>query len=180
MKKIMLLLMILASLCICTSCHIFQKGQWVDGTCRPKEYNFKVLRTPFKETDELNFNKVYVVQDSTKARGFGFYPDGRFIFLRSYDGFAVKEKNVTGKTWDTAINIGYWRVDGTKIKVEYFICSDIGYYLEKEGEIKGDTLIFYQNLIGLSFKKIIKEQRYVLSDMEFGEVSKQVTPQNQQ
>ena len=171
MKKIILLISLAF---LCTSCFFYQNGHWVDGTCRPKEYNFKVLKTPFKETDKLNFNKVYVGNPDFPCFGFGFYPDGRLIFLRSYDGFAIKEKNVTGKTWDTAINIGYWRVDGTKIKVEYFICSEIGYYLEEKGEIKGDTLIFYQNLIGAGrnpFKKYIREERYLLSDMEFGEFS---------
>jgi len=168
---------------LCASCFFYQNGRWVDGTCRPKKYNFKILKNPFKETDKLNFNKVYVVQDFTKASCLGFYPDGRLISITSYDGFALKEKNVTGKTWDNAISIGYWRVDGTKIKIEYFTCSDSGFYIEKEGEIKGDTIVFYQNLIGAGrnpFKKYVREERYLLSDMEFGEVSKQVAPQNQQ
>ena len=163
--------MLLISLAfLCTSCFFYQSGRWVNGVCRPKEYNFKVLKTPFKETDKLNFNKVYVGNPDFTGFGYGFYPDGRLIFITSDDGFALKEKDVTGKTWDNTVTVGYWRADENKIKVEFFICKDGGYYIEKKGEIKGDTIVFYQGGY-FPFRKDVWEERYVLSDMEFGEIS---------
>jgi hypothetical protein len=147
---------------------LFPKGKWENGACRPKNPNFKVLKTPFKETDKLVFNRIYIIETIIKQSGFGFYPDGRLIFVSSKDGFALKEEDVTDKTWNTNVTIGYWRVNENKIKVEYFICKDGGYYLENKGEIKGDTIIFYQNIHDFLFKKReVRSTFYVLSDMEF-------------
>ena len=40
------------------------------------------------------------------------------------------------------------------------------HYKRKQGEIKGDTIVFYENFYN-PFYKEIREERYVLSDMSF-------------
>ena len=151
--------------CTCTSCFLFNKGHWVDGVCRPKKSKFSIQKVPFQKTEELVFNKVYTGLDIASF-GYGFYPDGRLIFITSEDGFALKEKDVAGKDWNKTINIGYWRVEGKKIKIETFICNGGGYYLKEKGEIKGDTLVFYKNIY-YPLKKEVREEKYVLSKWSF-------------
>ena len=95
-----------------------------------------------------------------------FYSDGRLIFFTSQDGFTIKPSDTFNKNWENAPNIGYWRVEDNKIKIEYFLCGDSGFYKRKQGEIKGDTIVFYENFYH-PFYKEIREERYVLSDMSF-------------
>ena len=71
------------------------------------------------------------------------------------------------ENWENAPNIGYWRVEDNKIKVEYFLCGDSGFYKREQGEIKGDTLVFYQTLFSPIKGKVVRETLYVLSDMSF-------------
>ena len=44
------------------SCFLIQQGHVVDGMCRPKHPNFKLLKTPFKKTNKLTYNRVYINQ----------------------------------------------------------------------------------------------------------------------
>lgn len=155
MKKIFLVGLIL----LLTSCFM-QKGQWINGKCRPKNSNFKLSRVPFKETDELVFNNVY--EGVSTSLGFGFYKDGRLICFNSDDGSALKREDVFGKNWDNAIAIGYWRFDENKIRIEFFVCHDGGFYNFKQGEIKGDTIVLYKNIYH-PFRKEVREERYILS-----------------
>ena len=113
--------------------------------CRLKHPKFKLLKIPFKETDKLTYNRVYINQYLVRF-GIGFYPDGRLMYFYSRDGYALKESDIKDKKWENARNIGYWRVEGDKIKIEYFVCPQQGTYLREKGEIKGDTIIFYQTL----------------------------------
>ena len=99
--------------------------------------------------------------------GIGFYPDGRLMYFYSKDGYALKESDVENKKWENARNIGYWRTEGGKIKIEYFVCSQQGTYFREQGEIKGDTIVFYQTLFSPIKGKIVRETLYVLSDMTF-------------
>ena len=95
-----------------------------------------------------------------------FYSDGRLIFFTSRDGFTIKPSDTFNKNWENAPNIGYWRVEDNKIKVEYFLCGDSGFYKREQGEIKGDTIVFYENFYH-PFYKEVRERYYVLSDMSF-------------
>ena len=135
---------------------------WYVQTEHPK---FKLLKIPFKETDKLTYNKVYINQYLV-GFGIGFYPDGRLMYFYSKDGYALKESDVENKKWENARNIGYWRTEGNKIKIEYFVCSQQGTYFREQGEIKGDTIVFYENFYH-PFYKEVRERYYVLSDMSF-------------
>ena len=162
MKKLVLLFSLLS---LCNSCFFMHKGTWGNGMCRPKRPNFKLLKTPFKETNLLVFNKSYLGKKTTSF-ALKFYSDGRLIFFTSQYGFTIKPSDTFNKNWENAPNIGYWRVEGNKIKVEYFLCGDSGFYKRGQGEIKGDTIVFYKNFYH-PFYKEVREERYVLSDMSF-------------
>ena len=123
-------------------------------------------KTPFKETDKLVFDKTYLGKSITSF-ALKFYSDGRLIFFTSRDGFTIKPSDTFNKNWENAPNIGYWRVEDNKIKVEYFLCGDSGFYKREQGEIKGDTIVFYQTLFSPIKGKIVRETLYVLSDMSF-------------
>ena len=128
-------------------------------------------------------------ENSLKLKGFWSH----FSFADEFDGFYEKEKEldnakrekiksikefvfkyrpeylvylVENKKWENARNIGYWRTEGDKIKIEYFVCSQQGTYFREQGEIKGDTIVFYQNFYH-PFYKEVRERYYVLSDMSF-------------
>ena len=162
MKKLVLLFSLLS---LCNSCFFMHKGTWGNGMCRPKRPNFKLLKTPFKETNLLVFNKSYLGKKTTSF-ALKFYSDGRLIFFTSQYGFTIKPSDTFNKNWENAPNIGYWRVEDNRIKIEYILCGDSGFYKRKQGEIKGDTIVFYQNFYH-PFYKEVREERYVLSDMSF-------------
>jgi len=162
MKKLALLFV---GVLLCNSCFFIHKGTWGNGMCRPKRPNFKLLKTPFKETDKLVFDKSYLGKKTTSF-ALKFYSDGRLIFFTSQDGFTIKPSDTFNKSWENAPNIGYWRVEDNKIKVEYFLCGGSCFKKKKGGEIKGGTIVFYENFYH-PFYKEIREERYVLSDMSF-------------
>ena len=103
MKKLVLLFV---GVLLCNSCFLIQQGHIADGMCRPKHPKFKLLKTQFKETDKLTYNKVYINQYLV-GFGIGFYPDGRLMYFYSKDGYALKESDVENKKWENARNIGY-------------------------------------------------------------------------
>ena len=72
MKKLVLLFSLLS---LCNSCFLIQQGHIINGMCRPKHPKFKLLKIPFKETDKLTYNRVYINQYLV-GFGIGFYPDG--------------------------------------------------------------------------------------------------------
>ena len=59
MKKLALLFVVVL---LCNSCFLIQQGHIVDGMCRPKNPKFKLLKTSFKETDKLTYNRGYINQ----------------------------------------------------------------------------------------------------------------------
>jgi hypothetical protein len=150
---------------LCCSCFI-HKGNYSTGICRPKKANFKLSKTPFKPTEQLTFNAVYI--EETKQRGYGFLSDGRLIYFHSDDGFELKEKNIVGKNWDNASAIGYWRTEKEKIRIEYFSCSNSGDYIEGNGKIKNDSLIFERDCATSNpFKSRKCPEKYILSSLKF-------------
>ena len=163
MKKLTLLFV---GALLCNSCFLIQQGRIADGMCRPKHPNFKLLKTPFKETDKLVFDKTYLGKSITSF-ALKFYSDGRLIFFTSRDGFTIKPSDTFNKSWENAPNIGYWRVEDNKIKIEYFLCGDSGFYKREQGEIKDDSIVFYQTLFSPIKGKVVRERYYVLSDMSF-------------
>jgi hypothetical protein len=148
-----------------SSCFI-SSGRWVGDQCRPKRNNFKLLKIPFRETDKLSFKKVYTSDEYLKFDGIGFYPDGRMIHFIPNGNKAITENDMIGKNWNNTKFIGYWRVENNSIKIEYFVCGDNGFYIQKQGEIKGDKIIFYENSY-IPFKKITIETSFVLSKLRF-------------
>ena len=48
-----------------------------------------------------------------------------------------------------------------------FLCGDSGFYKRGQGEIKGDTIIFYQTQFSPIKGRVIRKTQYVLSDMSF-------------
>ncbi|MBP1673545.1 MAG: hypothetical protein H6Q25_1360 [Bacteroidetes bacterium] len=165
MKKIFI---IIATVFIFTSCFL-NIGTWKNDVCRPKHPNFKLQKAPFKETNLINFSKAYICDDEFRRCGLGFFPDGRMIGFATNDNsglIALKKEDIKGLNWNNARTIGYWRVEDNRIKTECFACSEGGYYARKEGKIKGDTIIFYQNFYMLTGKEV-REERYILSDMSF-------------
>lgn len=164
-------IIIMSVIFFCTSCFV-HKGQWNGEQCRPKKPNFRILKTPFKETHKLVFNRVYTLNGDNKE-AIGFYKDGRFIMIFNYDkniqNYVTLSQNfIKNNNWKNSRFIGYWRVEKDKIKIEYFVCGDFGTYIEKHGVIKGDT-IFFERDCGTSnpFKTIKCPEKYVLSDMSF-------------
>ncbi len=147
---------------ICASCFWYPKGNWVDDVCRPKRPNFRILKSPFKKTDKLVFNRIYIIVNG-KFDGIGFYPDGRLIQWYPMDENKAKKEI----TWENAQSIGYWRVNDISIEYEYFLCSDFGFYNRRKGQIRGDTIIIYQTFYDLRLRKEVREERYILSDRVF-------------
>jgi hypothetical protein len=147
-----------------TSCFI-HKGKYYDGICRPKNENFKLSKVNHKLTDKLVFNRVYISNNVTKANGYVFLSDGRMISLHSKDGFELKLEDVVDKNWRNAPSIGYWRTNNNKILIEYFVCSNSGYYIKKNGEFKNDTIIFDKDC-GTSnpFKSVKCPEIYTVSN----------------
>ncbi len=162
MKKICI---IISTIFIFSSCFL-NLGTWNNDVCRPKNPNFKLTKIPFKETKLLNYSCAYIGDFYIKSSGFGFLPDGRLIKFHVNNGQPLQKENIIGVNWYNSINIGYWRVDENKIKIEFFICREFGFYNMKQGVIKGDTIIFYENFYGLTGKEV-REERYILSDMRF-------------
>ena len=80
------------------------KRLWKQGG-RPKRPNFKLHKTPFKETNLLVFNKSYLGKKTTSF-ALKFYSDGRLIFFTSQDGFTIKPSDTFNKNWENAPNIG--------------------------------------------------------------------------
>ena len=158
MKKLALLFV---GALLCNSCFFMHKGTWGNGMCRPKRPNFKLLKTPFKETNLLVFDKTYLGKSITSF-ALKFYSDGRLIFFTSQDGFTIKPIDTFNKRWENAPNIGYWRVEDNKIKIEYFLCGDSGFYKRKQGEIKGDTIVFMKIFIIPFIKKFERSDMYYL------------------
>jgi len=76
------------------------------------------------------------------------------VFIDNVDFFETKVGVITN-------------LEDNKIKVEYFLCGDSGFYKREQGEIKGDTIVFYQTLFSPIKGKVIRERYYVLSDMSF-------------
>lgn len=163
MKQIMLITSILL---FCTSCFI-HKGVIINGHCRPKNSNFDLQKTSFKETNKLVYNKIYM-SSSRKSFGIGFYQDGRLIYLVAKGNSDLLKQDVFTINWDNAMYIGYWRIDKDEIKIQYFVCGNSGVYIRKQGKIKGDTIIFERDC-GTSnpFKTIKCSEKFILSDMSF-------------
>ena len=161
MKKIFIISLLL----LVSSCFIHQ-GRVIDGRCRPKHPHFKLKKVDFKKTDKLVFYQIYIADDFTKSMGYGFYPDGRLVFVQSKDGFDLKPDDVKNVNWTTARKIGYWRVKDSLIKIEYFLCGNSGFYLREKGFIKGDT-VFFERVCGSNpFKTEICYDKYVLSSFK--------------
>ncbi len=143
------------------SCSFVKTYDLNNGICRPKKPHFRLLKIPFVETDRLSFNKVY--EGNTTSLGYSFYSDGRLICFNSDDGLALRDNNILGKNWNNAIAIGYWRVvEGNKIKIEYFVCQDGGFYTLKQGKVNKDSIIFYKNIYHPT-RKEVREEKYILS-----------------
>ncbi|MCT4685698.1 hypothetical protein [Vallitalea sp.] len=147
---------------LCTSC-LVHKGQWLGDQCRPKKANFRILKTPFRETDKLSFESVYL--SDRKHFGIGFYPDGRMMYFVSKGNEELRDQDIVGIDWNSAKYIGYWRVEKNEIKIEYFVCGDFGTYREKQGIIKGDTVLFERYCSSSPFKSEKCFSKYVLSDI---------------
>ena len=161
MRKIIL---IISLFLFCNSCFI-NKGLWIGDVCRPKKTKFSILKIPFKETNKLSFQKIYLTR--RKFRGIGFYPDGRLIYLVAKGNNCLRDQDVIAKNWDNAKYIGYWRVEKENIKIEYFLCGNSGNYIKKKGLIKGDTIFFEYNYSVHPFKSKKAFHPWVLSNMSF-------------
>lgn len=163
MRKVILIISVVL---FCTSCFL-HKGKKIDEQCRPKNPNFKLLKAPFKGTNNLVFKKIYIIQSNPKPFGYGFYSDGKIIFLHSKNGQSLEMKDIENKNWSNAPAVGYWRFDGVKLKTEYFSCSNSGNYIREEGIIKGDTIFFERDCGSSPFRRNTCYDKYVLSEMIF-------------
>ena len=151
-------------LCLFNSCFIRQE-RLTNGQCRPKNPNFKLLKVPFEESHKLNFDKAYLIDGSLKSFGYIFCPDGKLIFIHSKGNLEIHSEDVSGKTWDNASEVGYWRINGNEIKIEYFLCSNSGVYIKEFGKIIRDT-IFLERPCGQNpIKREKCWSKYVLSEM---------------
>lgn len=146
----------------------------VNGLGRPAildlVQNLKGQKISNEQITELVNNLTEVAEDKTNAMGYGFYPDGRIIYVHSKDGLTLKIEDIINKTWNNAPAIGYWRMERNKIKTEYFSCSNSGNYIRKQGYIKGDTIFFERDCRTRPFKQKICYDKYILSNMNFGNV----------
>lgn len=161
MKKILTII----SFILFTSCFV-HKGTYVDNKCRPKNPNFKLSKSNFHETGKIFFKKIYLSSGNIKSFGFGFYSDGHLVHFASNGTNNLTQNDVAEKNWQNAQHVGYWRTEGNKIKIEYFVCGNSGVYIEKEDEIKNDTLIFYRDCGTTNpFKSVKCNEKFVLSDL---------------
>lgn len=164
------ILIFISIILIFSSCYV-NKGQMIDGKCRPKNPNFELLKIPFKETDKLKFNKVYSLEGLKKI-GIGFFSNGRIALFKNYNYEKQNYDLITpimieSKNWNDPEYIGYWRVEDNLIKTEYFSCSNSGDYIKQHGTIVGDTIFFEKECGKGPFKSEKCFDRYVLTDLNF-------------
>ena len=86
----------------------------INGQCRPKNPNFKLTKIPFKDSDLLAFNKIYIADDKTNAMGYGFYPDGRIIYVHSKDGLTLKIEDLIGSKKVSVLELESYNSDYIK------------------------------------------------------------------
>ena len=104
MKKVVIIVCLVF---ICASCW-YPRDYRVDGVCRPKRPNFRILKSPFKKTDKLVFNRIYD-KVNWKFHGIGFYPDGRMIQWTPLDEKQSQEGGNVGKCSNYWILESEWR-----------------------------------------------------------------------
>ncbi len=167
MKKILLIF----SLILFFSSCVARKGEWIEGRCRPKKTNFKLLKTPHVETDLLVYNRVYTLNGENK-NAINFYKNGRFVLFFDYNENiqeyqSLSQNFIKNNDWANARFIGYWRFINDQVHIEYFVCGNSGNYIRKQGKIKGDTIFFERNCGSKPFKREICYDKYILSSMNF-------------
>ena len=164
------ILLTIGLILFCTSCFVHE-DRMINGQCRPKNPNFKLTKIPFKDSDLLAFNKIYIADDKTNAYGLWFLSRWKnYICALKRWSVTLKIEDIINKTWNNAPAIGYWRMERNKIKTEYFSCSNSGNYIRKQGYIKGDTIFFERDCRTRPFKQKICYDKYILSNMNFGNV----------
>ena len=131
------------------------KGYWINGSCKPKSENYKILETPFKESSLIDNEFIYISEinyfaDSSNQldsipyiSAIGFKKNGK-AFLNGYKYKSRYSENLEKNSFETGQEIGYYRIENDNIIFERFSCSDFGNYIRLEGKVKGDSIIFLE------------------------------------
>ncbi|MDR2221571.1 MAG: hypothetical protein LBE34_02415 [Flavobacteriaceae bacterium] len=174
MKKYLVLIILIVFIVSCS-----QKGIWKNGMYRTKKNDYSLNKVPFCFSDKVVFNKMYLSHvekvsnhpDSNvltnMVSGIGFYSDGRFV-INGYNYENRFAENESKNIWKSAQEVGCYRIKNNRIQIEFLSSQDSGRYIRWEGEIKGDTLVFYKTIYH-PIRKEIREEQYILSDMSFDE-----------
>jgi hypothetical protein len=159
--RIMRRVLIIASSLILLSC---AKGVWINqNVYRPKKASYSILRTGLKQDSLIDGRVLYVSTrkfisyNGEVITGYmGFYQDGRLIVdnIIEKDGIQITP---TRNTFETAGYAGYYTTEAGRITVQYFVPTDGGQYLEREGTIRKDTVTLIERRRTPPFKL---EQRY--------------------
>lgn len=151
MKKIsVLLLMLITQGCL-------PKGYINDyGVYRAKKPNYSLYKIPFVQTNLIDYDYLYLTDPVQKVdfeqlnkvtgsvSGIRFFNDGRAI-LNGYDYEKRYGQSTLKNSWKTAFAAGYFRVNGSQIKVEFLFANSYGTYEIREGQIKGDSILLEPN-----------------------------------
>lgn len=156
MRKLIFIL----SLFFLMSC---SKGIWItEGRYRPKNPNFSLAKKEFVKSDWINSEFLYVSKKKTENYDgkilysvTGFLNDGRMIGNTIVEQNFSEEINATN-SWETASSIGYYRVSGNQIEMQFFVPTDGGLYETRKGIVKKDTIILEQKIN----KLVSSEMRY--------------------
>jgi len=131
-----------------------------NGLVRPRKPKFSILKEQFVSNALIDTKHLYVsTKRFTNYDGnklittYGFYSDGRFIV----NGF--NETNIdllihNTTSWDSSQRIGYYTTQNNQVKCQYFEQYGGGEYIELQGQIKPDTIIFADKFQMLLKKEI--------------------------
>jgi hypothetical protein len=143
---------------------------WIaNGLLRPKKPEFSILKETYVSNALIDTKHVYISTkrftnyDGNKIiNTYGFYSDGRFIVNSFY------ESNIDSfihnrSSWDSSSRIGYYTTKSDKIKSQFFEQYGGGEYINMEGQINADTIIFSDKFLMLSLKWEIRYDTIIKS-----------------
>jgi hypothetical protein len=130
---------------------------------RPKRPNYSIIKLGLRPNDLIDSKHLYVSTkkfanyDGKFIIGYmGFYSDGRLIV----DNFITQNGRQTGainNSYENAGFAGYYTCQDRQLALEYFVPTDGGQYIRKEGIVRKDTVIIVETLRTLPFHS---EKRY--------------------
>jgi hypothetical protein len=160
----------LIALLFLTSC---TSGEWVgESMYRPKKERFKYKGELAETNKALNTKYLYRRSRSFSRDGvkmvnyafYGFYPDGRLIIFDLDEKEATPNSILNKAHWQRAGVIGYYKVSGDNISIEYFLPDDGGIYEKRQGQITDGSVIFTMGFDSFIFGKSTQQEKLELTE----------------